>query len=151
MTVSSTWFFLACAVLVGALLPTQAAINASLRVPLGSPISAAFTNFLVGIVVLVFALVVSRAPWPEWSRMQAMPWWSWTGGLLGATYVITSVLLVRKLGATTFVACILTGQVAGSLVLDQFALIGLIQRSITPARLLGVVLLFAGVILVRRS
>lgn len=151
MTVSSTWFFLACAVLVGALLPTQAAINASLRVPLGSPISAAFTNFLVGIVVLVFALVVSRAPWPEWFRMQAMPWWSWTGGLLGATYVITSVLLVRKLGATTFVACILTGQVAGSLVLDQFALIGLIQRSITPARLLGVVLLFAGVILVRRS
>jgi len=44
-----------------------------------------------------------------------------------------------------------TGQLASSVVLDHFGWVGYHVRTITPTRIIGIVLLIAGVILIERS
>jgi transporter family-2 protein len=79
-----------------------------------------------------------------------VPWWGWTGGLLGALYIAASVVLAPRLGAAVLVASIVAGQLAAALVLDHFGLIGFAQKSVTPVRACGAVLLFIGVYLIQR-
>ena len=71
------------------------------------------------------------------------------GGLLGAFYVLGSVVAAPKLGAATLVAVILAGQAVASLLVDHFGWVGFDENPITPGRLLGIVLVAAGVALVR--
>lgn len=80
-----------------------------------------------------------------------LPWWAWSGGLFGAVLIGFAVLLVPRLGAATFIAPLVAGQMLASVAFDQFGWLGLAQRSIDLPRLLGMALLVAGVVLMRRS
>lgn len=142
--------YLLLAVLAGSLLPLQAGINASLRTFLQHPMLAAITNFLVGLTLLVTCAAAMRVPLPTAAQIAQAPWWSWVGGSMGATLVLSGVLLSHRLGAATFVACIILGQLSASVALDHFGLVGFPQHSVTAPRVLGLCLLAAGVYLIRR-
>jgi len=81
--------------------------------------------------------------------LKGTPWWNWIGGPLGAIFVLSGASLVPKLGAAAFIASVVAGQLAFSLFLDHFGLMHLPQQSITPGRLFGVLLVFAGVMAVK--
>jgi len=131
----------------GATLPIQAGVNARLADWLGSPLRASFVSFAVGALVLLLAvLLAARA---VQTGEGDVPWWAWTGGALGAFYVVGAVVSAPRLGAAAFVAVLLTGQTVASLLADQFGWVGYEQRDITPGRIAGVALLAAGVLLVR--
>jgi transporter family-2 protein len=76
--------------------------------------------------------------------------WAWTGGVFGALFIIGGIVLIPHLGAATFIALLVTGQMITAMAFDHFGLFGLVQRSADLARVLGAALLVAGVILVRR-
>ena len=80
----------------------------------------------------------------------AAPWWQWTGGLIGAAYVLASIVLAPRLGAATLVAAVVAGQMLSSLILDQYGLVGFAVHPISPIRLAGAVLVIVGVILIQR-
>jgi bacterial/archaeal transporter family-2 protein len=75
----------------------------------------------------------------------------WTGGLLGAFYVLGSIVTAPKLGAATLVAVILAGQAIASLLVDHFGWVGFEEQPISALRIAGVLLLAGGVALVRLS
>ena len=89
---------------------TQATLNARLRSDLASWSWAAFTSYAVGTVVMLMVIFVQRAPRPSLTMAAAVPWWAWTGGCLGAAYVVLSIVLLRRLGASTVVAFVVAGQ-----------------------------------------
>ena len=60
------------------------------------------------------------------------------------------MVLAHKLGATVLIACIIAGQLICSLPLDQFGLIGFAQHPLNAGRIAGVILLFAGVVLIQK-
>ncbi len=91
-----------------------------------------------------------RDPVNSAAVLARIPWWAWTGGIFGALYIGLSIFLVPKLGAATFIALLVTGQMLGSLAIDQVGRLGLAQRSIDLPRLTGVGLLITGAILIRR-
>jgi len=86
---------------------------------------------------------------PSLEKAAEAPWWVWVGGLLGAFYVLGSVVTAPRLGAATLVALILAGQAAASLTVDHYGLVGFQENPVTPGRLLGIALVAAGVVLVR--
>src|SRR3954451_21625529 len=134
----------------GVLLPIQAGINAQLRSALGSPLAAGLVSFLVGTVGLAAVVFLLRTPVslrPTWA---AAPSWYWAGGLIGATYVVASIVLAPRLGAATMVAAIVAGQMIASLLLDQYGLLGFPTHPISGVRVLGAVLVMGGVLLVQR-
>jgi bacterial/archaeal transporter family-2 protein len=138
------------ALAAGVLLPVQAGVNAQLRASVGSPVIVALVSFVVGTAGLAAATVVVRAPHALRAAWIGSPWWYWVGGLIGALYVLASIVLAPRLGAATLVAAIVAGQMIASLFLDQYGLVGFPIHPITGFRVLGAALVIAGVILVQR-
>ena len=123
----------------------QQAVNANLRAELGSPWWAGFISYLGGTLAMLAVIVTVREPWLTAPTMSRTSWMSWTGGIFGAIYIGISILLLPRLGAAVVVALI----VLGALAFDHFALLGVPENPVSPARLAGAALLVAGVVLIR--
>lgn len=144
------WFYFFTVLAAGAMLPVQAGINAGLARTSGHPLWAAAASFGVGTLVLLAAALFMRVTLPNWQQLVSLPIWSWSGGLLGAFYVTVMVVFAPKLGAATLLALVVAGQMLASTLLDHYGFLGFTQQSVTPLRALGVILLFTGVLLVRK-
>ena len=137
------------AVAAGAGVAAQAVINARLRFILGAPVWAATAQFVVGLVLLLFFAVLTRQAVPAGADFARAPWWMWTGGFFGATFILMAVVATPVLGAALMLAASIVGQLAAALVIDHYGLFGATEIPISGTRVLGVVLLAVGVILIR--
>jgi len=131
----------------GGLVAMQAPINSGLGKAIGSLPAASF-SFAIGLVALVGITFVSGEGFGRLGEVGGLSWYYLIGGLLGAVYVTTVLISVRTLGAGGVTAATIAGQLTLAVVLDQLGILGLTQREITPARVVGVALLAAGVYLV---
>jgi transporter family-2 protein len=142
-------FYLLLAFVTGAGVAVQSVINSRLRLLLGGPLWAAAAQFVVGLVLLLVAAVASRQPAPVTLGLGSAPWWVWTGGVFGATFIVVTIVLTAKIGATLTLASIIVGQLTAALVVDHYGLFGGTVFRLTPTRMMGVALLLLGVLLIR--
>ena len=138
------------ALLLGAILPLQAAINSRLSKAIGSPVYAAFVSFAVGTIALFLYLIATKQFNLQALQPKQNPWWVWTGGLLGTFFVAGIVILLPKLGVVLAFSLIIAGQMIASIIFDQFGWLGVAIREISLGKIAGVILLIAGVVMVRR-
>ena len=137
------------AVIAGAVVPFQSAINANLGRGLGHPLWATLASLLVSILVLLPIMLAMRVPLPSVAFISKAPLWMWAGGAFGVCFISLALVLLPKLGASGFMALALAGQVVASLVLDHFGWFGLVQRQVSLPRVLGALLLIGGVVLIQ--
>jgi transporter family-2 protein len=133
----------------GALVGMQAPVNSRLGRAVGS-VQAASISFLVGTIALLVIASLVHGGLGTYSKAASAPWWALIGGLLGAVYVTVAILTVRTLGASSLTAAVITGQLVISVTIDRFGLLGIARQPIGAQRILGLVLLVAGVVLVVR-
>jgi transporter family-2 protein len=133
----------------GTLVALQAPTNAMLARAAGSPVNAAFISFAVGMLALV-AVAMALGVRPNGGEVRALPWYAWTGGLYGAVFVAVAAFAAPRMGVTYFLMVAIAGQLAMALLLDRLGAFGLPRVEISPARIIGVVLVLAGAFLVRR-
>jgi bacterial/archaeal transporter family-2 protein len=133
----------------GCVVGLQAPINSRLGKTVGSVQAASF-SFLVGTAVLVAIAAFVRGGLGNLGQVGHAPWWALIGGLLGAVYVTVALIAVRTLGASGLSAVVITGQLAISVAIDRFGLLGVARQPVGVQRVLGLVLLAAGVVLVVR-
>jgi transporter family-2 protein len=131
----------------GGLVAMQAPINSGLGKTIGSLPAASF-SFAIGLCALVGITLISGEGFGRLGDVAGLEWYWLIGGLLGAVYVTTVLISVRTLGAGGVTAATIAGQLTLSVIIDQLGILGLAQREITPARMIGVALLAAGVYLV---
>jgi len=143
------WLLLGIAVLLGVALPAQVGVNAQLRIGLGHPLVAATVSFAVGTLALLAVTLVARPGMPSTQQLIRLPWWQWTGGVLGAIYIAATIILAPRLGAAALLAAIVAGQMLASLVLDHFGLLGFPVVPVSWWRVVGIALIFGGVLLVQ--
>ncbi len=141
------WLFILFVVLIGAGLPLQALVNARLGVLTSGSIFASSLSILVSMIVAVVFLLLQRPTFPPLDQLARLPPWMWVGGVVGGCYVIAATLGVPRVGAAGFVALVVLGQMIGSLILDHFGILHPAQPA-TATRLLGVILVMAGMLLV---
>jgi len=134
---------------VGVLLPLQALINARLGQVTEGALFASFVSFAVGTAALAAAVLLTRTPMPEARTMAALPPWIWTGGIIGALFVLVATVLVPRLGAAGLICLVVSGQLIGSLLFDHFGVLGPV-RPADAWRILGAVLVAVGAVLVLR-
>ena len=138
------------AVASGASIVVQQALNINLRAALSSAAWSGLVSYAVGCVCMAMLILALRDPVPAASVATRIPWWAWSGGLFGAIFIGLAILLVPQLGAATFFALLVTGQMLSSLAFDHFGWMGVAQRSIDLPKMLGVAMLIGGVVLIRR-
>jgi transporter family-2 protein len=98
-------------------------------------------------VLLVVTLVATRGLVGT-SRVDDVPWWAWLGGAVGAGYVASTVAAAPRLGALNLFVAVIFGQLVCSVVLDHFGVLYR-EHGLSAGRAVGVVLVGAGVALVR--
>ncbi|MFZ5674760.1 MAG: DMT family transporter [Pseudomonadota bacterium] len=144
------WILLA--LIAGAVLPIQGAVNGLLRADLGAPFPVGAFSFAVAtlsmLIVLPTALLAGTHR-PQFAGLSAMPWWGWIGAACGATYVVTMFTAIPAIGAATTVGLTVAGQQVASLFVDRLGLFRLPQREISGLRFSGVALLLAGVAIIK--
>jgi transporter family-2 protein len=133
----------------GASVALQQALNTNLRAQLGSPWWAGFVSYFVGMLAMLAVATLFGGPPISAATAARASWVSWTGGVFGAIFIGTAILMVPRLGAATVLALIVVGQMLGALAFDQFGLLGIPQHPANPVRLAGAAFLVLGVVLVR--
>lgn len=134
----------------GGLIAIQAPTNAMLAKAGGSPILAALISFAVGTVGLLLTWLASGYR-PSSTAFAGLPWYAWVGGLYGATFVAVAAYAAPRIGLTSLITIGIAGQIGMALWLDQIGALGLPREPINAGRIIGALLVMAGVVLVRRS
>lgn len=141
--------FLVLAMLVGAIVPVQTAINTRLRVSVGSPIAATFLSFVVAAVVSsVMALLATGELVPDLAVAAAQPWWAWLGGFMGVMFIAGNIVLFPKLGPVQTVILPILGQAIMGLLIDRFGLFQSPHVAVGALRLLGALIVVLGIAMV---
>lgn len=148
---------IAFAILAGALLPVQGAINALLRTDLQAPFAVGFVSFAVATLATLVILAMIALPGrarpaaPAWKAagLKSLPWWGWLGGVAGSAYVTAVFTAIPEIGASTVIALTIAGQQAASIVVDRFGLLRFTKREISRTRFAGAAALLAGVALIK--
>jgi transporter family-2 protein len=147
VTTDALWLGLAAA--AGGCIAMQAAANGALKQQLGDGRYAAFFSICGTILTAVAFMLVTRPTPPPAAAIRAAPWWNWIGGPLGALIVLAGATLTPRLGAAAFITAFIAGQVICSLLFDHYGVMNVPQQGLTASRVLGGLMVFAGVMLVR--
>ncbi len=142
--------FVSLAIMIGVLMPFQAGLNAELTRFLKHPYLAAFISLSIGAMIMAI-IILFNGGFGELKRLASAPPHLFLGGLLGAIFVGSSLFFIPRMGATAMIAAFITGQLIGSVLVDHYGLMGLTPNPVTVTRMMGIILLFAGLFLVIRK
>jgi transporter family-2 protein len=140
--------YLLSALIGGAILPVQVALNTLLRRYVGEPMQVTFVSYLAGTLASLVICFAARYPAPALASLSQTSWWMWIGGCLGTVYVWSTIFATPKIGAALALALTIAGQMIAALFLDHYGAIGLNKVPASPERIAGVVLVVLGVSLV---
>lgn len=144
------WLLLPCmAICAGALIPVQAAANASLSKSIDSVVYSALMLFVVGLAFISSFVVINRIPVPSLEAFATAPAYSYIGGLIVATYVLSITYLAPRMGVGNAICFIVTGQIVVAVIIDHFGLLGAAASPIDMRRCAGVTLMISGLFLAR--
>ncbi len=132
----------------GALVAIQPSVNARLAQKTGL-LESSCISFTVGTTVLL--LLASFFGRGSFRAITQVSWWELTGGLMGAFYVSTVILIVPRIGTAAAMGVTITGQLLTALILDHFQLFGFRGIPLDLTRLSGAVLLLLGTWLIIRN
>ena len=146
----NVYFLLLVALIAGAVLPVQTAVNNKMADSVGSPVLGALVSFAVGTLSILIYSLVSGESFASLTSSKDAPAIAWIGGLLGAFFVTATIILMPRIGVAMTISLIIAGQLITALVMDHFGLLGLEVRQVTPMRIVGVVLVGLGAVLIRK-
>lgn len=135
----------------GVALTLQVAWNSKLREGTGSPVLTTIisvTLTLVSLLLVWASGTVNRGTLPPF---QSLPRWAWFGGLFASYYLVASLVALPRLGAASVFSLVIAGQMVAAMVLDSTGAFGVTHIPLSPGRIMGALLLIAGVVLIRKS
>jgi len=144
------WWLLLLPLIASACLPLQAGINGQLARQVSSTLSAALISFIVGTLALLLMVLIQREA-PSLGALKGLSWWHWSGGLLGAFFIFIAAFAGPRIGALLLMVLVLAGQLGMALTLDHFGWAGFREAPISPGKIGGLLLIVAGIWLIRRG
>lgn len=142
--------YMLAAVIVGATISTQPALNAILARAIGSAFVASAISIAIALLGILAVLAVVGVERIAGDTFTAVPWWVYLAGLAGTVFVVGGVIIAPVTGALAFFVCIVAGQMIGSVIADHYGAFGLEIREVSVMRLLGIALVLLGAIMVTR-
>ncbi len=129
--------------IIGIFLAIQLAMNGA-----AGSVSANFrmANGLFWCIGAVTALLIAATGYESgfWCRIKAVPLWYWAGGAMGGVLLCLIAVLIIRMGAASFTAIVLAGQIFGGLLIAHFGMMGTPVEHLTPVRIVGAVIMALG-------
>ncbi len=137
------------AFVAGAFLPIQAGLNSKLGKAGGSAVYASTISFVIGSIGLLLYILFTRQT-VSWAGIKMAPAYVWVGGLLGAFYVTVIILSFPKLGPGLTFGLVVAGQMLASAFLEHNNILVAQAQPISLLRIIGIFLIIAGVVIIRK-
>jgi transporter family-2 protein len=136
----------ALAVVAGAAVAFQAATNQGLlkSVGIGPALVINTLVVLIGVTVLWLGTGARTTFFPAGAS-----WMLYLGGVFGFIVIAAAVVVFPRLGAAYAVALMVCGQCLAALIIDHYGLMGMEKSPATFQRMIGVLLVVAGVAVFR--
>ncbi|WP_271272225.1 DMT family transporter [Aliamphritea hakodatensis] len=139
------------AIAAGFMLPIQGALNARLGGLMEHPMQATLISYIGGLIACLLVLFFVQRSVPEIRKLTEINWYLYCGGFLGAVFVSAMLYLMPRIGIANMLAAAIVGQLIMSTVLDHFGALGNPQIPVNSSRIIGIVLLLAGLYFIQRS
>ncbi len=144
-------FLYGLAIIVGALIPVQAATNAALSKVTGHVFYSSLILFGVGTTLVLILIILFRPIPPSIEELTAAPFYSYAGGLIVATYVLSITFLAPRIGVGNAVLLIVTGQILSAAIIDHYGLFGSSVFPFTLNKIAGLSCMIVGLVIVNNS
>ncbi len=138
------------AIVVGMLLPIQAASNAGAAKYLGDVSYAALLSFVIGTALIATYILIIKPSLNTQITHVTPPNYILFGGLISVIYTMAITFLSPRLGVGNTLFIIVVGQMVAALLVDHFGIFDSIKQEITLKRLFGVSLMLAGLFLAKK-
>ena len=139
--------FIPLSLVAGAVLAVQAGANAQLSKALQSPFAATTLQLAVG-ALLLLAVTALTGGIPGFDLLPTARWWHIAGGTASAFYVVSTILLLPRIGAVVSVGLLIAGQILASTALDVFGLLGIAPTGLRAGVCAGASMVMAGAALI---
>lgn len=145
------YLFYLLALGAGLLLPIQIAFNNRLTNYSGNPVTSSLISFSVGtLALLLFSISQFSSFQKSLHQLSHAPSYAWLGGLVGAFYIISTIVVSPKIGMALFLSLVIGGQLLMSVVVDHFGLMGAVVKPITWLKGIGLLLVLGGIFLLKK-
>ena len=143
--------FICLALITGSLIPVQAATNAVLNKVVGNSLFTALIAFTVGLSAVIAYMLLNKIAFPGWQKILGGPFYSYLGGVIIALYIVSISLVTQKLGVASAIGLIVTGQMLGAILIDNWGFFHMAIRKLDWSRMLGLAMIVGGVFLILRK
>ena len=141
-------FIILFMVLVGCLVALQGVVNSALGKHLEEPIHAALVSFGVGFFCLCMLTAFLTDGFPNVKNILSASPILLVGGVMGVIFVTSTIIFVPKIGIANVIVAALCGQIILSLIADHYGFLGLKVDPINAYKIIGSVLIVAGLVLI---
>lgn len=133
--------------LIGVVLTVHLAMNAQVGVIVKNP---KMGNAIFWTIGAITAIVIGFTAWEPtvFARLREVPIWLLTAGVMGAALVFGIAFVMPQIGAAKGFVLMIAGQVLTGLLLSHFGLLGSPVEPVSIFKILGALLLIAGVSIV---
>lgn len=128
---------------IGVLLALQLAMNGAAGSVVGNYRMANGLFWCIG-AATAFLIAATGYESGFWRRLPSVPWWYWAGGFMGGILLCLVAMLIMRMGAASFTAIVLAGQVCGGLLIAHYGLMGTPVEPLTPMRVSGALIMLLG-------
>ena len=146
---SSTWFAATLAFAAGLGGAVQIAVQGRLGDRVGT-LEAVTTAVIIGSVIAILALLVTRRSLSGVGDAVAGPKWQLLGGAMSVLIVLAITVAGPRIGVVATTAFLIAAQFGLAAAIDRYGWFGVERVSVTWLRVLGIVLLVVGAALTLR-
>lgn len=131
------------ALLIGALISIMVSFNSGLEGYVGSTYSVVIIHAIGLIAILIVAAIKKE----KMIIKEAIPFYLFLGGIFGVMLTLVNVITIGSIGVALTTALAVFGQLVFSSLVDHFGLFGLTKYEFNPKKLVGLFIVFIGLVI----
>lgn len=131
------------AVVSGILVALMVTCNGTLSNYLGDYPALTFIHG-IGFITIITILILTKQKFP---KLKGIPIYLFSGGALGVFMIFSNNICFTYLGVSLTVALGLLGQLIASYIIDHFGLFGMEISKFQKEKIIGFIVIFAGIVL----
>lgn len=131
------------ALLIGALISIMISFNSGLEGYVGSTYSVVIIHAIGFIAILIVAAIKKE----KVVIKEAIPFYLFLGGIFGVMLTLVNVITIGSIGVALTTALAVFGQLVFSSLVDHFGLFGLTKYEFNPKKLVGLLIVFVGLVI----
>ena len=131
------------ALLIGALISIMISFNSGLEGYVGSTYSVV----IIHAVGLIAILIVAAIKKEKIVIKEAIPFYLFLGGIFGVMLTLVNIITIGGIGVALTTALAVFGQLVFSSLVDHFGLFGLTKYEFNPKKLVGLLIVFVGLVI----